>query len=254
MRISTWNVNGLRSAVKQGFEVWLSTSQSDIVCLQEVKMEEDLLTSSWFQSYKTYLNAATKRGYSGVATLVSPHLKLISLKCGIGDHVTDSEGRVLVTEFQSFILINAYAPHSHRKLTRLKIKLDFCDRFLSYLKVLRLSGKPLVIVGDLNVAHEEIDLSNPSGNKKNAGYLPEERKWMTSLLKEGIVDGFRLFCKDSGHYTWWSVRKGVRERNVGWRLDYILVDNILEQRVKACFHSPAQLGSDHCPVTIDLDV
>lgn len=237
----------------QGFESWLSTSKSDIVCLQEVKMQEDLLTSSWFPSYTTYFNSATKRGYSGVATLVSSHLELISLERGIGEKATDSEGRVLVTEFQSFILINAYAPHSHRKLTRLEVKLNFCERFLSYLRVLRHKGKPLVIVGDLNVAHKEIDLSNPSGNKKNAGYLPEEREWMTNLLKDGLVDAFRMFYTDAGHYTWWSVRKGVRERNVGWRLDYILVDNLLAQRVKACFHSPEQRGSDHCPVTIDFD-
>ena len=254
MRISTWNVNGLRSTVKQGFEAWLSTSKNDIVCLQEVKMQGDLLTNSWFQSYETYLNDAKKPGYSGVATLVSSHLKPISVEHGIGDKEIDSEGRVLTTEFQSFVLINTYAPHSHRKLTRLQAKLHFCEKFLSYVKDMKLRGKPLVIVGDLNVAHEEIDLCNFSENKKNAGFLPEERNWMTNLLKRGLIDGFRMFHSDTGHYTWWSVRKGVRERNVGWRLDYILVDNLLEDRVKACFHSPEQLGSDHCPVTIDFDV
>ncbi|MBI5203920.1 MAG: exodeoxyribonuclease III [Nitrospirae bacterium] len=254
MRISTWNVNGLRSTLKQGFDAWLSTVKNDIVCLQEVKMQENLLTSSLFYPYKTYWNVATKLGYSGVATLLSPHLKLISVERGMGDKATDSEGRVLVTEFQSFMLVNVYAPHSHRKLSRLKVKLHFCERFLSYLQDLRLRGKPLVIVGDLNVAHEEIDLSNPTGNKKNAGFLPEERKWMTTLLKNGLVDAFRMFYNDSGHYTWWSVRRGVRERNVGWRIDYILVDKLLAQRVKDCFHSPQQLGSDHCPVTIDFDV
>lgn len=217
-------------------------------------MHENLLTGSWFQPYKTYWHAATKRGYSGVATLINPHLKLISVDRGIGDEATDSEGRALLTEFESFILVNTYAPHSHRKLSRLNTKLHFCDRFLSYLQELRLRGKPLVIVGDLNVAHEEIDLSNPDANKKNAGFLPEERKWMTNLLEDGLVDAFRMFFNDTGHYTWWSVRKGVRERNIGWRIDYILVDKLLAQRVRTCFHSPEQLGSDHCPVTIDLDI
>lgn len=254
MRISTWNVNGLRSTLKQGFDVWLSNSKNDIVCLQEVKMQESLLTNSWFQPYKTCWNGGTKPGYSGVATLVSPHISIVSVERGIGDAVTDAEGRVLLTEFESFILVNTYAPHSHRKLLRVSTKLHFCEQFLSYLQELRLRRKPLIIVGDLNVAHEEIDLSNPSANKRNAGFLPDERKWMTRLLEDGLVDAFRIFYKDSGHYTWWSVRKGVRERNIGWRIDYILVDKLLTRKVKTCFHSPEQLGSDHCPVTIEFDV
>lgn len=217
-------------------------------------MQEDLLTRTWFRPFETYWNTATRRGYSGVATLVNSQLKPLTVGRGLGDDVTDPEGRVLMTEFPSFVLINAYAPHSHRKLLRLQEKRRFCDRFLSYIRELRLRRKPLIVVGDLNVAHKEIDLSNPAGNKKNAGFLPEERQWMTTLLEEGLVDAFRIFHVGPGHYTWWSVRKGVRERNIGWRLDYVLVDHSLAGLVLACFHSPDQHGSDHCPVTMDIDV
>lgn len=254
MKISTWNINGLRSAVTQGFETWLFSTENDIVCLQEVKTQEDLLTDVWFSPYETFWNTAIKRGYSGVATLVKPHLKPLFIQRGMGDSITDNEGRILMTEFQTFILVNVYAPHSHRKLVRLDIKRHFCERFLIYIQELKLRHKPIIIVGDLNVAHEEIDLTNFATNRKNAGFLPEERQWMTAILKEGFVDAFRLHCTDTGHYTWWSVRKGVRERNVGWRLDYILVDRSLADQVTICFHSPNQFGSDHCPVTVDIDI
>lgn len=254
MRISTWNVNGLRSAIRQGFDAWLTTSGNDLVCLQEVKMQEDILSSIQFEPYEAFWNTASKRGYSGVATLAKPDLVPLAVERGIGEAVTDSEGRVLMTEFPSFVLVNVYAPHSHRKLLRLDVKRKFCEQFLCYTQGLRQRGKPLIIVGDLNVAHMDVDLSNPAANRRNAGFLPEERQWMTSLLGGRAVDAFRMFCADSGHYTWWSVRKGVRERNVGWRLDYILVDNLLADHVIACTHSPYQFGSDHCPVTVEINV
>jgi len=253
MRIATWNVNGVRAAIRKGIDEWLTAANNDIVCLQEVKMQEDLFTQTWFAPYVTYWNTATKRGYSGVATLVNPHLSPLAVESGMNDEVLDAEGRVLLTEFEPFTLVNTYAPHSHRELVRLDAKLHFCEQFLSYVRRVRLRGKPLIVVGDLNVAHQEIDLSNPVGNKKNAGFLPEERQWMTALLEDGLVDAFRMFCADTGHFTWWSLRNGVRERNVGWRLDYVLVDGRLGDRVKSCFHSPDQLGSDHCPVTVDIE-
>lgn len=253
-RISTWNVNGLRSAVRQGFESWLSKSKNDIVCLQEVKLQQDLLTRTWFHPFEAHWNTATKRGYSGVATLISNRLTPPQTTCGMGDVVLDSEGRVLTTEFSSFVVVNAYAPHSHRKLLRLEEKRQFGERFSAYIRELKSRGKPLIVVGDLNVAHQEVDLSNPVANRKNAGFLPEEREWMTGLLGDGLVDAFRLFQAGTGHFTWWSIRRGVRQRNIGWRLDYILVDQSLAERVLTCFHSPQQLGSDHCPVTIDIDV
>jgi exodeoxyribonuclease-3 len=254
MRISTWNINGLRSGVRAGFEKWLANSNNDIVCLQEVKTQEDLLTRSWFTGYETHWNSAQKSGYSGVATLVAPSLKPIWTGTGIGEEATDTEGRVLSIEFDSFLLINAYAPHSHRKLTRLEHKRSFCRQFLHYVNELRQKMRPILIVGDLNVAYQEIDLSNPSENRKNAGFLPEECAWFGELLGAGYLDAFRMFHSDGGHYTWWSMRAGVRERNVGWRLDYILVDATLRSKVRKCFHWTEQRGSDHCPVTLDIDL
>ena len=223
MRISTWNINGLRSGVRSGFENWLAESKNDIVCLQEVKTQEDLLTRSWFVGYETHCNFARRAGYSGVATLIAPTLQPITVEMGIGDEMTNPEGRVLTTEFLHLLVVNAYAPHSHRLLTRLEHKRSFCRHFLIHLRKLTARGKPIIVVGDLNVAHQEIDLSNPKANRKNAGFLPEERQWFTDLLSEGLVDAFRTFESGGGHYTWWSPKR-VRERNIGWRLDYILVD------------------------------
>jgi exodeoxyribonuclease-3 len=254
MRISTWNINGLRSGVRSGFEDWLTASANDVVCLQEVKTQEDLLTRSWFTGYDTLWNSAQRPGYIGVATLVTPRFRPVSVEKGIGDEMTDPEGRVLTTEFVSFFVINAYAPHSHRLLSRLDSKRSFCCHFLDYLARLRNKNKPIIVVGDLNVAHEEIDLSNPKANRYNAGFLPEERKWFGALINSGLVDAFRLFESGAGHYTWWSTRAGVRERNVGWRLDYILVDKVLQPRVRSCSHSVAQRGSDHCPVTAEIEI
>lgn len=254
MRISTWNINGLRSSVRSGFEGWLASSKSDLVCLQEVKMQEDMFSQSWFDGYNTYWNTALKTGYSGVATLVTSALTPLRIDAGIGDQLTDKEGRVLTTEFETFILVNTYAPHSHRKLFRLETKLSFCRYLIQYLQYLNMRGKPIIIVGDLNVAYQDIDLANPDANRKNAGFLPEERAWFDSLLKHGFVDAFRIFFSGKGYYTWWSMRQGVRDRNVGWRLDYILVDIRLQSNIQACYHSPFQLGSDHCPVTMDIDL
>jgi exodeoxyribonuclease-3 len=254
MRIASWNVNGVRSAIRKGIEDWLSANQYDLVCLQETKSQEDLLSRTLFDPYSTYWNTSVRPGYSGVATLVAPHLIPSFVRKGIGDNTTDSEGRVLTLGFERFTLVNVYAPHSHRELTRLEVKIEFCCRFLKYVDELRAHGKPLIIVGDLNVAHNEIDLSNPAANKNNAGFLPAERAWMTALLDVGYVDAFRLFNCEGGHFTWWSLRKGVRERNIGWRLDYILVDETISSSVNECLHHPAQFGSDHCPVSIEMDI
>jgi exodeoxyribonuclease III len=249
MKISTWNINGLRSGVRAGFESWLSNSDNDIVCLQEVKTEEDLLGSVWFPGYTAHWFGALRSGYSGVLTLVSSKLNPISIRKGIGDPTIDSEGRVLSVEFNRFEIINVYAPHSHRELTRLDFKLQFLKKLSEYISDQRKKGKPLIIVGDLNIAHEERDIANFAANRKNAGFLPQERSWLEELLRDGFQDAFRVFCNDPGHYTWWSPIKGVRERNIGWRLDYILVDQSMLGSLKSCFHSPEQKGSDHCPVT-----
>ena len=253
IQISTWNINGLRSGVRSGFENWLAASNNDIVCLQEVRTEEDLLGSVWFPGYTAHWFGALRTGYSGVVTLVSSRLTPISVRKGIGDSTIDAEGRVLSVEFDQFELVNVYAPHSHRELTRLNFKLEFLGRLREYISERNKRNKPLIVVGDLNIAHDERDLANFSSNRKNAGFLPQERSWLDELLKNEFRDAFRVFCDAPGHYTWWSPIRGVRERNVGWRLDYILIDQRLLGSLKSCFHSPEQRGSDHCPVTAVLE-
>src|SRR6266700_6824283 len=192
MKISTWNINGLRSSVRAGFENWLSSSNNDVICLQEVKTEEDLLGSIWFPGYTAHWCGAIRSGYSGVLTLVSSRLTPISIRKGIGDPVIDSEGRVLSVEFDQFEIVNVYAPHSHRQLIRLDFKLQFLKKLGEYISDRKRAGKPLVIVGDLNIAHEERDLANFAANRKNAGFLPQERSWLDELLKDGFRDAFRV--------------------------------------------------------------
>jgi exodeoxyribonuclease III len=254
LRITSWNVNGLRSIIKGKYDSWLYESEYDVICLQEVKMQEDLLTSSMFHSKSAYWNSAIKSGYSGVTTIVNPSLVPISISKGIGDSKLDNEGRVLTTEFKSFILVNVYAPHSHRKLLRLEEKEIFIRKFVFFISNLRKFNKPIIIVGDLNVAHQEIDVFHFKSNEKNAGFLPQERQWMTNLLSMGFVDAFRFLYPEKKEYSWWGLMHDLRERNIGWRIDYILVDNILKDKIKDCFYSKEQFGSDHCPVSIDIDI
>lgn len=253
MRIASWNINGLRSAVRRDFEPWLAASGADVVCLQEAKVEEDLLTRRWFDGYEAHWFPARKPGYAGVATLVRDGVRVAAIEKGIGDEAFDSEGRVLALRLNDIEIINVYAPHSHRTLSRLDHKLGFIARFDEFLDRRRQSSTPLVIVGDLNVAHLDIDVANARANKGNAGFLPEERAWFESLLARGFVDAFREFDKSAGNYTWWSMRGDVRQRNVGWRLDYALVDERIKPRLRSCFHQSEQLGSDHCPVLVDIE-
>jgi len=254
LKIVSWNVNGLRSIIKKNNHFWLFESKHDIICFQEVKMQEDLLTNSMFHPYATHWNGAIKSGYSGVSTIVTPELKLTSIERGIGNPKLDDEGRVLTTEFEKFILINAYAPHSHRKLLRLEEKEQFMLFFIEHIHKVRESEKPIIIVGDLNVAHQEIDLFHFKNNKKNAGFLPQERQWITELLSIGFVDAFRFLHPESREYSWWGQMDNLKERNIGWRIDYVLVDNKLKDKISDCFYSKSQSGSDHCPVSVILDI
>jgi len=254
IRLSTWNINGLRSSFRKGLRGWLAKGSYDIVCFQEVKSQEDLLADAWFPGFSSHWFPATKAAYSGVVTLVSPRLTVVSVRRGLGDTKLDDEGRILNIEFDQFEVLNVYAPHSHRQLTRLDVKLRFLDQLGTHIRSRRLSGKPFIVAGDFNIAHDERDVANFAANRKNAGFLPEERQWLDDILRDGFRDAFRVFCSESGHYTWWSPIKGVRERNIGWRIDYILVDERLANGLEACFQSPEQLGSDHCPVTAVLEV
>ena len=254
MVITSWNVNGLRSTIKNGFDSLFYDKEHAVICLQEVKMAKELLNQSMFEPKKSYWNEAVKPGYSGVTTIVNDDIEVLSISSGIGDSELDDEGRVISLEFESFILINTYAPHSNRKLTRLDEKERFISKFNDFIKNMRSAGKPLIIVGDLNVAHKEIDLFNYKTNKKNAGFLPQERAWLDELISLGFVDAFRYLNSDQVVYSWWGFAHKLRERNIGWRIDYILVDEAIKDKIIECYYSTEQLGSDHCPVTIKLDL
>lgn len=217
-------------------------------------MPSDLFTDSWFAPLRGHWFDATRPGYSGVATLVHPKLEVRSVEKGLGDPSLDAEGRVLTIELEHLIIVNVYAPHSHRKLLRLAEKIRFGELLLIHLRRTQARGKPLIVAGDLNVALEDRDLTNAKSNQGNAGCLAEERLWLRNLLNLGFQDAFRVFHDEGGHYTWWSMRSGVRERNIGWRLDYILIENALLENLRDCHHLPLIQGSDHCPVTANLAI
>lgn len=252
MRIASWNVNGLRSCLGKGFETWLAEEDIAIACLQEVKTPADVLETISINGYTPYWHAAEKPGYSGTAILVKNSIRVLGTTTGIGLPEIDREGRVLTLETEGFFIVNIYAPHSQRELARLPFKLDFCTHLDRYLQNLKKQGKPVLMTGDLNVAHQAIDLANPKSNLKNAGFLPEERAWMDRVLAAGFTDCFRMFTAEGGHYTWWSQRVGVREKNVGWRIDYFLADEAMTRNIAHCGHWPQRRGSDHCPIYVDV--
>ncbi|OFZ54272.1 MAG: exodeoxyribonuclease III [Bdellovibrionales bacterium RIFOXYC1_FULL_54_43] len=252
MKLLSWNVNGIRAAQRGGFLDWFADQNADIVCVQEIKafpeqLDEDLRNP---MGYHSYWHPATKAGYSGLA-LFSRHEPLEVL-IDTGHPEIDSEGRILLAEYPDFTVVNTYFPNSQHDHARLPYKLSFCEKFLNLANELRDRGKPLIICGDFNIAHKEIDLKNPKANENNAGFLPEERAWMDRFLQNGYVDGFRYFTPDPGHYTWWSYRPGVRAKNIGWRLDYFTINADSADRLKRVEHQPTVKGSDHCPVLLEL--
>ncbi len=249
MKLISWNVNGLRAVIRRNFLEFLEHEQPDLLCLQETKCSPDDVEQLWPSTYRTYWNCAEKKGYSGTA-IFSRHTPL-SVTQGIRRTEHDREGRVLTAEFPEFFLVNVYVPNSQRELTRLSYRQQWDVDFRNYLKRLE-RRKPVVFCGDLNVAHTEIDLANPKANVKNHGFTPEERAGFTALVQAGFVDTFREFEKGGGHYTWWSPMSGARARNVGWRIDYFLISAALRPRLKSAFIRSAILGSDHCPVGIEL--
>ncbi len=252
MKLMTWNVNGLRAAVRKGFLEWLSHEDADIVCVQEIKAKTDQLDESLLTPHgmHSYWNSAQKLGYSGVA--IFSKKKPLKVQQGIGLPVHDSEGRVLLAEYSDFTVLNCYFPNTQPDHARLPFKLMFCEKIIQLCESLKKSGKPLIICGDFNVAHQEIDLKNPKSNQNNAGFLPEERDWMTRFLELGYVDTFRYFVKEPGHYTWWSYRTGVRAKNIGWRIDYCVVTQNFQKQLQRAYHQPHILGSDHCPVVLEF--
>ena len=249
IKLISWNVNGIRSVLKKGFGDFLKRENPDVVCLQEVKaMQEDVKID--LGKYHLYWNAAKKAGYSGTAILT--RIKPVSVSTGLGVAKHDTEGRVLVAEFENFYLVNVYVPNSKRDLSRLSYRALEWDRdFLKYVKKLE-KKKPVIFCGDLNVAHQEIDLTYPKANVKNHGFTPEERKGFDAIVKAGFIDTFRESTKEGGHYTWWSRMGNCRARNIGWRIDYFCVSRSLKSRIKEALILKDVLGSDHCPIGLTL--
>ncbi|MBI4353438.1 MAG: exodeoxyribonuclease III [Candidatus Omnitrophica bacterium] len=249
MKLLSWNVNGIRSALKKGFLEFVKKENPDVLCLQETKAsKEQAGTGLLFPSYEQYWNTPKRPGYSGVA--VFTQAKPLAAVSGIGISKHDQEGRVLSLEFKNFWLVNVYVPNSKRELTRLDYRTKEWDvDFLKHLKKLE-KKKPVVFCGDMNVAHRPVDLANPEANVRSHGFTPEERAGFDNIVKAGFVDAFREFHEDGGHYTWWSLFNDCRKRNVGWRIDYFCVSKSLRSSLKDAFILKDVLGSDHCPVGI----
>ena len=252
MKLISWNVNGIRACLKKGLADFLATESPDILCLQETKARpEQVELPLEFGGYHAEWNSAQKPGYSGVA--VFSREKPISVAHGIGIEGHDNEGRVLTLDYADFRLVNVYTPNAQNELRRLAYRMTWDEAFRDYLKSLEELGKPVIFCGDLNVAHQEIDLARPKPNRGSAGFSDEERAGFTSLLDSGFIDTFRHFHPEKADaYSWWSYRAGARGKNIGWRIDYFGVSKDLADRLQAAGILPEVLGSDHCPVTLEL--
>lgn len=250
-KLISWNVNGLRSCMGKGFMNFFDSVDADIFCLQEIKLSEGQI--EWNkENYYSYWNYAEKKGYSGTAVFSKE--KPLSVKYGIGIDEHDHEGRVITLEFENFYMVTVYTPNSQRELTRLEYRMKWEDDFRNFLNDLR-KTKPVVVTGDMNVAHKEIDLKNPKTNRKNAGFTDEERQKMTELLDSGFIDTFRYFYPDAEQrYSWWSYMFKSREKNAGWRIDYFLASKELEDRLISAEIHDKVLGSDHCPIELVIDL
>ena len=251
MKLISWNVNGIRACITKGFEDFFKEINADIFCLQETKCQPEQVNLE-FEGYTSYWNSAEKKGYSGTAIFTKN--KPINVTYGIGIEEHDKEGRVITLEFEKFFMVNIYTPNSKRELERLDYRQVWEDEIRKYL--LSLSKlKPVIMCGDLNVAHNEIDLKNPKSNRGNAGFTDEERKKMTQLLESGFTDSFRYLYPDKENcYSWWSYMGHAREKNIGWRIDYFIVSNDISKKIKdSKIHSDI-MGSDHCPVELDIEI
>lgn len=252
MKIISWNVNGIRAAQKKGFLDWLDKTSPDILCVQETKAHPDQLDALLLnpKGYHVSWNSAEKKGYSGVATFTKK--KPVNVRTGFGIPSFDSEGRLLLTEFPEFTLLNIYFPNGGRGPERVKYKLDFYDETLKLTQKLKAEGKKVIISGDYNTAHQPIDLARPDENVKTSGFLPEERAWLDKWISHGQVDIFRKFNKEPHQYTWWDMRTFARKKNLGWRIDYHFVTPDLVPSVKnAAIHMDIE-GSDHCPISLEM--
>jgi exodeoxyribonuclease-3 len=250
MKLVSWNVNGLRACVKKGFLDFFHEVDADLFCIQETKLQEGQIQLD-LEGYYQFWNYAEKKGYSGTA--VFSKLEPVSVKYGFDLDDSEPEGRIITLEYEKFFLINVYTPNSQRDLARLGFRLEWEDKVRTYLQELD-KTKPVILCGDLNVAHQEIDLKNPKSNLNNSGFTPEERGKMTTLLESGFVDSFRhLYPDREGAYTWWSYMLKVRERNIGWRIDYFITSNKVKDQIHEAKIYSEIMGSDHCPVSLEME-
>ena len=251
MRIISWNVNGIRAVENKGFWDWFEEARPDVLCLQETKAQPEQVSERLRgpAGYQTYWHSAERKGYSGVATFSRGP---VSVQRGLGVPEFDLEGRVLISEHDGFSLLNCYMPNGKQSQERLDYKLRFYAALLDYCDQQHAAGRHLVICGDVNTAHKEIDLARPKENEKISGFLPEEREWIDRYLAHGFVDAFREFHPEPDQYTWWSYITRARDRNIGWRIDYFLVSEGLMPRVQDCIIMADVMGSDHCPIALDL--
>jgi exodeoxyribonuclease-3 len=249
LKLVSWNVNGLRACLNKGFVDFFNAADADIVCIQETKMQPGQAEVN-FAGYEQFWNSAEKKGYSGTAVFSRTQPLAVSYGMGLPEH--DQEGRIITLEYDEFQLVNVYTPNSQRGLSRLDYRLQWEDDFRTYVGQLD-RRKPVIICGDLNVAHQEIDIKNPAANKNNAGFTPQERGKMTELLAAGLTDSFRHLYPDRRDvYSWWSYMGNARERNVGWRIDYFLVSRQVQNRIREAEIRMEVPGSDHCPVALDI--
>ena len=252
LRLISWNVNGIRASHKKGLLGWFKKVNPDMLCLQETKAHPDQLVDELknVEGYISYFSSAEKKGYSGV--VIYTQRKPLNVQHGIGIKKFDSEGRFIITEFEEFILFNIYFPNGKASPERLKYKMDFYDSFLKHCKKLLKQGKKIVICGDVNTAHKEIDLARPKENSKTSGFLPEEREWIDKFLAAGFIDTFRMFNQEPENYTWWDMVTRARDRNVGWRIDYFYASENLKDNIKSASILSSVMGSDHCPIELEL--
>ncbi len=251
-KIISWNVNGIRAVYKKNALDWFVKDLPHILCLQETKANEEQVPKDLLnlEGYHKYFSSAEKKGYSGVGIFASK--EPVKIEKGFGINKFDKEGRILIAHYENFVLFNIYFPNGKASDERLKYKMDFYDAFLDYSDNLKREGKKIIICGDVNTAHKEIDLARPKENSNSSGFLKVEREWIDKFISHGYIDTFRMFNKEGGNYSWWDYVTRARERNVGWRIDYFFVSENLKNDLKSAFIMPDIMGSDHCPVGIEV--
>jgi exodeoxyribonuclease III len=255
MRMLCWNVDGLRSVLKKGFMEWFRKESPDVLCIQETRLVDGEIPEEvqHIAGYHSYFSCSKgKKGYSGVALFTKE--KPADVKYGFGIERFDDEGRIIIADYGGFTLLDIYFPNGKASPERLDYKMAFYGAFLDYVDRLRSQGKRVVVCGDVNTAHTELDIARPKENSKKSGFLPMEREWMDKFEAHGFIDTFRVFEKDGGHYTYWDMRTGARKRNVGWRIDYFYISDNIRKNLKGAFIESDVMGSDHCPIGINIDL